>query len=286
MKLANRTIGAVAGLTALAAASLQPAIADGSLERVKNQGYAVSRAQPGAALRRAQVRRLQLVGVLPDVVASVLQAAGIGEFRGVLIDWGAMIPGLQARRYDLVSGGLFINPKRCEVILFSEPVICDDEGFLVKKGNPTGVTSYAELAAHPTASAAMAAGTIEHMAAKRFGVDEDRLRLWEGNLQNGVQLVRIGRADILLTPIASAKDVMSKMDDADDFELVPIYDVAAGCAAIGFHSKDRELRDGFDAGLKKIQDSGEFDAILAKYGVNPDPVRASSRATLCEGVAN
>ena len=132
----------------------------------------------------------------------------------------------------------------------------------------------------------MAAGTIEHMAAKRFGVDEDRLRLWEGNLQNGVQLVRIGRADILLTPIASAKDVMSKMDDADDFELVPIYDVAAGCAAIGFHSKDRELRDGFDAGLKKIQDSGEFDAILAKYGVNPDPVRASSRTVLCEGVAN
>ena len=285
MKLANRTIGAVAGLTALAAASLQPAIADGSLERVKNQGYAVAALNqelPFAELKSDG----SMVGVLPDVVASVLQAAGIGEFRGVLIDWGAMIPGLQARRYDLVSGGLFINPKRCEVILFSEPVICDDEGFLVKKGNPTGVTSYAELAAHPTASAAMAAGTIEHMAAKRFGVDEDRLRLWEGNLQNGVQLVRIGRADILLTPIASAKDVMSKMDDADDFELVPIYDVAAGCAAIGFHSKDRELRDGFDAGLKKIQDSGEFDAILAKYGVNPDPVRASSRTVLCEGVAN
>ena len=285
MKFVNRTIGAVAGLTALAAASLQPAIADGSLERVKNQGYAVAALNqelPFAELKSDG----SMVGVLPDVVESVLQAAGIGEFRGVLIDWGAMIPGLQARRYDLVSGGLFINPKRCEAILFSEPVICDDEGFLVKKGNPTGVTSYAELAAHPTASAAMAAGTIEHMAAKRFGVDEDRLRLWEGNLQNGVQLVRIGRADILLTPIASAKDVMSKMDDADDFELVPIYDVAAGCAAIGFHSKDRELRDGFDAGLKKIQDSGEFDTILAKYGVNPDPVRASSRATLCEGVAN
>ena len=28
-----------------------------------------------------------------------------------------------------------------------------------------------------------------------------------------------------------------------------------------FHSEDRTLRDGFDAGLKKLQDSGEFDAI-------------------------
>ena len=109
MKLANRTIGAVAGLTALAAASLQPAIADGSLERVKNQGYAVAALNqelPFAELKSDG----SMVGVLPDVVASVLQAAGIGEFRGVLIDWGAMIPGLQARRYDLVSEGCSSTP--------------------------------------------------------------------------------------------------------------------------------------------------------------------------------
>jgi polar amino acid transport system substrate-binding protein len=228
----------------------------------------------------------ELVGVLPEVVEATLKQAGIGEFRGILIDWGAMIPGLVARRYDLVSGGLFINPKRCGAILFSEPVLCDDEGLLTKAGNPTGVTSYAELAAHPTATAATAAGTIEHQNAKLFGVDEDRIILWEGNLQNGVQLVRIGRADMLLVPIASAKDVISKMDDANDFELVPVPDVTAGCAAIGFHSGDRTLRDGFDAGLKKLQDSGEFDAILVKYGANPDAVRASSRTDLCEGVAN
>ena len=218
---------------------------------------------------------------------AVLREAGIGEFRGVLIDWGAMIPGLQARRYDLVSGGLFINPKRCEVILFSEPVLCTEEGFLAKKGNPTGVTSYAELAAHPTATAATCPGCFEHMAAKRLGVDEDRFVLWEGNLQNGVQLVRTGRADLLLVPIASALDVISKMDDADDFELVgPAPDLAGGCGAIGFNGKDRELRDAFDAGLKKLQASGEFDSILAKYDGNPELVSTTSREALCEGVAN
>ena len=286
MKFANKTIGAVAGLTALAAASLQPAIADGSLERVKDQGYvitAVNQELPFAELKSDG----QLVGVLPDVVESVLQASGIGEFQGVLIDWGAMIPGLQARRYDLVSGGLFINPKRCGVILFSQPVLCTEEGFLTKKGNPTGVTSYAELAAHPTATAATCPGCFEHMAAKRLGVDEARLVLWDGNLQNGVQLVRIGRADTMLMPMASGLDLMSKMDDADDFELVgPAPDLAGGCAAIGFNAKDRELRDAFDAGLKKLQDSGQFEAILAKYDGNPDLVRASSREALCEGVAN
>ena len=286
MKLAKQTIGAVAGLGALAAAGLQPVIADGSLERVRDQGHvmsAVNQELPYAELKSDG----QLVGVLPEVVETVLMQAGIGEFRGVLIDWGAMIPGLQARRFDLVSGGLYINPKRCGAILFSQPVLCDAEGFLAKKGNPTGVTSYAELAAHETARAATCPGCYEHMSAKRLGVDEDRIVLWDGNIQNGVQLVRTGRADVLLTPMASARDVISKMGDVDDFELVgPVPDLAGGCAAIGFNANDRELRDAFDQGLKQIQVSGEFDAILKKWEGNPDIVRATSREALCEGVPN
>ena len=275
-----------AGLAALAAAGLQPAMADGSLERVKNQGYvvtAVNQELPYAELKSNG----DIVGVLPEVVEATLREAGIGEFRGIIIDWGAMIPGLQARRFDLVSGGLFINPKRCGVILFSEPVLCDAEGFLAKKGNPTGVTSYAELAAHPSARAATCPGCYEHMGAKRLGVDEDRIVLYDGNIQNGVQLVRTGRADVLLTPIASAQDIISKMDDVEDFDLVgPVPDLAGGCAAIGFNGKDRELRDAFDAGLKALQESGEFDAILAKWDGSGDVVRAASREVLCEGVPN
>ena len=286
MNLARHTIGAAAGLAMLAAASLQPATADGSLERVKAQGYvvtAVNQELPYAELKSDG----EIVGVLPEVVEATLRAAGVGEFRGIIIDWGAMIPGLQARRFDLVSGGLYINPKRCGAILFSEPILCDAEGFLAKKGNPTGVTSYAELAADPTVKVATCPGCYEHMSAKRLGVSEDRFVLWDGNIQNGVQLVRTGRADVLLTPMASAQDVMSKMDDLDQFELVgPVPDLAGGCAAIGFNGQDRELRDAFDAGLMALQESGEYDAILAKWDGNPDIVRSTSREALCEGVPN
>jgi polar amino acid transport system substrate-binding protein len=286
MKLAKKTFGTLAGLSALAAVSLQPAIADGSLEKVKNQGYvvaAVNQELPYAELKSDG----SMAGILPEVVDSTLKRLGINESRGIVIDWGAMIPGLQARRYDLVSGGLYINPKRCEAILFSQPVLCDAEGFLAKKGNPTGVTSYAELAAHPSATAATCPGCYEHMAAKRLGVDEDRIVLWDGNIQNGVQLVRIGRSDMLMVPMSSGRDIMSKMDDVDEFVLVgPILDLAGGCSAIGFNRNDREFRDAFDAGLKQLQDSGEFDVILKKWDSNPDIVRAASREVLCEGVAN
>ena len=124
-----------------------------------------------------------------------------------------MIPGLQARRFDLVSGGLCINPKRCGAILFSQPILCDTEGLLAKQGNPTGVMSYADLIAHETARAAACPGCYEHMAAKRMGLSEDRIVPYDGSIQNGGQLVRTGRADVLLTPMASAQDLMTKMDD-------------------------------------------------------------------------
>ena len=39
-------------------------------------------------------------------------------------DWaiiarGAMIPGLQAKHYDMIAAGLYSNPKRCKAIAFS-----------------------------------------------------------------------------------------------------------------------------------------------------------------------
>ena len=286
MKWSHKVVGTAFGFLALAAIGIQPVMADGSLDRVKKQGYvntAVNQELPYAELKSNG----EMVGVLPEVVEAVLAESGIGEFRGVLIDWGAMIPGLQARRYDMVSGGLYINPKRCKAIIFSEPILCDAESFLKLKSNPINITSFAELKNHPTALGATAPGSYEHLAAKNAGIPRDKLVLWEGNIQNGIQLIRTGRADLLLSPLSSAADALSKANDADKFEIIaPVTDVAGGCAAIGFHPNDRQLRDAFDAGLKRLQASGKFDEILKKWGASPEVVLATSREKKCGGVPN
>ena len=111
--------------------------------------------------------------------------------------------------------------------------------------------------------------------------------LWEGNIQNGIQLIRTGRADVLLAPLSSAADALSKANDADKFEIIaPVTDVAGGCAAIGFHPNDRQLRDAFDAGLKRLQASGKFGEILKKWDASADVVLATSRKDKCGGVPN
>ena len=286
MKWSHKVIGTAVGVLVLAATGMQPVMADGSLDRIKKQGYvktAVNQELPYAELKSNG----EMVGVLPEVVEAVLAESGIGEFRGVLIDWGAMIPGLQARRYDMVSGGLFINPKRCKAIIFSEPILCDAEAFVKLKSNPLSITSFAELKNHPTALAATAPGSFEHIAAKDAGIPRDKLVLWEGNIQNGMQLVSTGRADVLLSPLGSAVDAVSKSSDPSKFEIIaPVTDVAGGCAAIGFNAGDRELRDAFDVGLKRLQTSGKFAEILKKWDKSPEVVLATSRKAKCAGVPN
>ena len=56
-------------------------------------------------------------------------------------DWGGLIPGLNAKRYDLVSAGMSITPERCEQAAFSTPEINYTTALMVKPGNPMHLLS-------------------------------------------------------------------------------------------------------------------------------------------------
>ena len=62
-----------------------------------------------------------LGGIVPDVVRAVVAKLDIPEVTGVVSTYDAMIPGLQAKRWDMIGAGLYINAERCEQVLFAEP---------------------------------------------------------------------------------------------------------------------------------------------------------------------
>ena len=37
------------------------------------------------------------------------------------MEFGQLIPGLQAGRYDVVTAGMYITPERCKQVIFAEP---------------------------------------------------------------------------------------------------------------------------------------------------------------------
>ena len=84
----------------------------------------------------------KLTGESPEVVRAVLAKMGIAQVDGVLTEFGSLIPGLQAGRFDIIAAGMFVNPKRCEQVQFSEPTYGIGQAFLVAKGNPKGIADY------------------------------------------------------------------------------------------------------------------------------------------------
>src|SRR5690349_11223516 len=129
-----------AGLGAAGAVLGSPrlAFAETTLQRAKRQGYIrvgfANEAPFGYATPDGK-----LTGEAPEVAKAVLAKMGISQVDGVLTEFGSLIPGLLAGRFDIIAAGMFITPKRCEQIRFSEPSYGIGQAFLVKKSNPKNI---------------------------------------------------------------------------------------------------------------------------------------------------
>ena len=138
-----KKLGILAGvaslaLTAVLAASSVGSADDSKLEQLKAQGFArvaIANEPPYTAVAADG----KVSGAAPDVAREIFKRLGVADIVASISEYGAMIPGLQAGRFDVVTAGLFMKPERCAAVAYSEPVLCDAEAMLVKKGNPKGL---------------------------------------------------------------------------------------------------------------------------------------------------
>ena len=75
----------------------------------------------------------------------ILKTMGHTNIEPVVTEWGGLIPGLKANRFDIITGGMYILKSRCENVNFSEPIGVFGEYFIVPKGNPKGIQSYQDI---------------------------------------------------------------------------------------------------------------------------------------------
>ncbi|WP_420871903.1 transporter substrate-binding domain-containing protein [Cohnella rhizosphaerae] len=62
-----------------------------------------------------------LTGEAVEITKVILKRLGVDEVRGELTEFGSLIGGLQAKRFDMITAGMFINPERCQAVLFANP---------------------------------------------------------------------------------------------------------------------------------------------------------------------
>src|SRR3546814_15939003 len=67
---------------------------------------------------------------------------GITEVDFEVSDFGALINGINAGRFDVIAAGMFINPERAQQVAFADPDYCATTGFAVPEGNPDGLADF------------------------------------------------------------------------------------------------------------------------------------------------
>jgi polar amino acid transport system substrate-binding protein len=211
----------------------------------------------------------KLTGEAPEVARVVLKTMGNIQLEGILTDFGALIPGLKANRFDMIAAGMFIRPARCQEILFSNPTYGLGQAFLVKPGNPKHVHSYADVASSKDAKLAVVAGGVENDYAKAAGIPTAQISVYP-DIPTATAAVKSGQVDALgLTSLSiqSVVDKDSSVERATPFND-PIVNGATvrGYGAFGFRKEDADLRDAFNKVLKDFIGSREHLALIKQFG--------------------
>ncbi len=271
------------GMVAAAAALMLggQAMAEGTADRLKEQGFAriaIANEPPWTEVTSDG----KVTGAAPEVARAVLKKLGIEELVASISEYGAMIPGLQAGRFDLVTAGLFIKKERCDAVLFSEPDLCDAESFALKKGNPLGIKSFDDIAAADSAKVGVVGGGTEEKLAIEAGVPRDRV-IVVPDPQSGIKMLQDGRIDVYALPVLSISDMLAKAEDPDLEMFAPVEGTPIYCAGAAFKKEDADFRDAYDVALAELKESGEFAAIVEPYGYSADAAMQQTRENLCEG---
>ena len=228
----------------------------------------------------------ELTGATVALHREIFGNLGIDTVEGVNADFGALIPGLQANRFDVVSAGMSILPERCEQAAFSEPEFNYTTALMVEEGNPMNLTDMQSVAESGARLATMT-GAIESDYASELGIESMQV----ATPQDGMDAVTSGRADVFALTGISLNWMKNNNPDApvevtESFVAEINGEPQVGAGGTVFRTDDQELLDAYNEELAKItSDPEKYLSIVGEFGFTeaelPDP--ALTTADLCAG---
>ncbi len=214
-------------------------------------------------------------GYLIEMSQEVLKGLGVPKLTAVVTTWDAMIPGLQARQYDFLPGGMNITVARCQVVAFTVPVTAQQDALYVKPGNPKKLTGYAAIAKNADTRVAVLAGSSQEAYAMKQNVATGQL-MRVPDIQSGIAAVTGGRADAFIVGQFSVAEPEKKGVE----RVVDATSPAVGIA-FAFRKEDATTRDAFDAQINALKANGTMKKLYVdKYGFNNwDLLARTNKAT-------
>lgn len=242
---------------------------ESTFERVKREGFVqvgFANENPFAYARPDGT----LTGQSVEVARTIFQNLGIAEMEGVLTEFGSLIPSLQAGRFDVITAGMYIQPKRCEQVLFANPEVKIGEALIVPQGNPLGLHSYEDIVANPESKIGTVAGYIVYDYMIELGASKDQIVIYPDD-PSAMAGLQAGQVDAFGSTAPTMTTLLQTTNDPG-FELAtpftdPVIDgkSVAGYAAAAFRHEDADFQEAFNAELLKLRESGELLTITSQY---------------------
>lgn len=195
----------------------------------------------------------------------VLKAMGYTNIEPVVTEWGGLIPGLKAGRFDIITGGMYILNSRCNNIEFSEPMGQFGDAFIVQKGNPKGIQNYQDVK-NKDARLVTGAGYNSVEAAKKEGVPDSQVMQVPGPTEI-LAAVRIGRADAGAVTYFTALNLAEQSNGAVEVtDPSALPDWTLNYVGIGFRPEDSDFLKAFNKAQAEYLGSDDMLESVKEYG--------------------
>ena len=228
-------------------------------------------------------------GAIPDVIRATLQPYGITDLDAKVVDFDALIPGINAGRFDIIGAGMYIKPARCRAIAFSNPVTRSGGAFIAKRGNPHNVHSLKDVAAKPDVKLGTQTGSSQVEEVKQAGISAAQTVLFAKD-NEALAGLQAGRVDVIYFPDLEVNTLLQLAKDPSLERVTPFQQILGpngqqvwNYQALGFRASDADLVAAVNTQVAALLKSGGLLKILEPYGytANELPPADVTAAKLC-----
>tara|TARA_Y100001970_G_scaffold145007_1_gene178155 strand:+ start:1000 stop:1830 length:831 start_codon:yes stop_codon:yes gene_type:complete len=205
------------------------------------------------------------LGFVNKIALTILEEMGINEVDTSVNEWAGLIPGLNAGRYDIITGGMYILKSRCENIDFSDPIGYFGDAMMVPAGNPKGIHNYEDVVrTGATLVTGIGFNTVE--AAKKYGVPDSQMLLVDGEV-GILAAMQAGRADVAVHTVFSVQEHVEISDGKfEQTDATKMPKEVMNVVGIGFRKSDSDFKEEFNKALAKTIGGEKWMARTAEYG--------------------
>nr|WP_083472884.1 ectoine/hydroxyectoine ABC transporter substrate-binding protein EhuB [Kibdelosporangium phytohabitans] len=226
----------------------------------------------------------ELTGEAAEVAKVVFARLGVPNLVPIPSEFGSLIAGLKVGLFDVIGAGMSILPKRCKQVLFTNPDFIAPAAFLVPRGNPKGIRTFAEVAQRNLKMGVLI-GAVEKDYAVANGVRQSRITAYQ-NQPSGLEAVNTGREDAFALTSISLRDILGKNPGAPLEITTPFVPEVDGkpqysSGGFAFLPDQANIVAAFNKELAELKKSGELLRILRPFGFTEAEMTDLTAQQLC-----